>query len=233
MIDVAVDKDLGLDPDKHRSVRIPSSQQTKPPPMVDRATDNDRAVRPAEIGVIHGRFQILHNDHLKYLMAAVPLCRHLVIGITNPDPFMTRPEETNPERNSGSANPLTYYERHLLVRAAMRESGVRLDQFTVTPFPINLPDRYQYYVPIDAVFFLTIYDDWGRRKLSYFQSLNLKTHVMWEVSPDQKGISAKDIRERMLSGGDWRGQVPASVARLLLEWDIPSRLRKMAAKENS
>jgi D-arabinose 5-phosphate isomerase GutQ len=38
-----------------------------------------------DVGVIHGRFQILHNDHLKYLLAGKDLCRHLVIGITNPD----------------------------------------------------------------------------------------------------------------------------------------------------
>jgi nicotinamide-nucleotide adenylyltransferase len=39
-----------------------------------------------ELGVIHGRFQVLHNDHLRYILAGKELCRHLVVGITNPDP---------------------------------------------------------------------------------------------------------------------------------------------------
>jgi len=43
----------------------------------------------AETGVIHGRFQVLHNDHLKYLMEGMALCDHLVVGITNPDPILT------------------------------------------------------------------------------------------------------------------------------------------------
>ena len=46
-----------------------------------------------EVGVIvseHGRFQVLHNDHFKYLMAGKAQCRHLVVGITNPDPTLTR-----------------------------------------------------------------------------------------------------------------------------------------------
>ncbi|MFW9878404.1 MAG: nicotinate-nucleotide adenylyltransferase, partial [Candidatus Thorarchaeota archaeon] len=29
-----------------------------------------------EIGVIHGRFQVLHNDHIKYLMAGKRLCKY-------------------------------------------------------------------------------------------------------------------------------------------------------------
>jgi len=38
-----------------------------------------------ERGVVHGRFQVLHNDHVKYLLAGKARCRHLVVGITNPD----------------------------------------------------------------------------------------------------------------------------------------------------
>lgn len=41
-------------------------------------------------GVIHGRFQLLHNDHLKYLLAGKARCEHLVVGITNPDPCLTK-----------------------------------------------------------------------------------------------------------------------------------------------
>ncbi|MHA2009472.1 MAG: nicotinate-nucleotide adenylyltransferase, partial [Promethearchaeota archaeon] len=42
-----------------------------------------------DLGVIHGRFQVLHNDHIKYLMAGKKLCKYLVVGITNPDPSLT------------------------------------------------------------------------------------------------------------------------------------------------
>ena len=46
----------------------------------------------AAVGVIHGRFQMLHNDHLKYLLAGKSRCDHLVIGITNAEPNMIRAE---------------------------------------------------------------------------------------------------------------------------------------------
>ena len=121
-----------------------------------------------EIGVIHGRFQILHNDHIKYLMAGKDLCKYLVVGITNPDPLLTRDSDANPHRSKPLANPLTYFERYLMTQAALLEQGLSLTEFSIVPFPINVPELIKYYVPLDAIFFLTIYDDWGRQKKSFF-----------------------------------------------------------------
>ena len=109
-----------------------------------------------ETGVIHGRFQVLHNDHIKYLMAGKELCKHLVVGITNPDPSLTRHSNTNPHRSTPLANPLTYYERYLMTQAALLEQGLNLSEISIVPFPINVPELIKYYVPMDAVFFLSI-----------------------------------------------------------------------------
>jgi nicotinamide-nucleotide adenylyltransferase len=184
-----------------------------------------------DIGVIHGRFQVLHNDHLKYLLAGKKLCNHLVVGITNPDPTVIEEELADTNRSSPLANPLTYYERHQLVRAALIESEVTLEEFTIVPLPISMPDRYRYYVPLDAVFFLSIYDDWGRRKRQYFESLGLKVHVLWEVKHEDKGLSAGDIRMKMAHGKYWNDAVPKSVAVLLKSWGIPERLKNLSRSE--
>jgi nicotinamide mononucleotide adenylyltransferase len=80
-------------------------------------------------------------------------------------------------------------------------------------------------VPLDALFFLSIYDDWGRQKLHYFTSLGLATHVLREVSPGEKGLSASEIRRRMASNEPWEELVPPAVTRLLKQWDIPRRLQ--------
>ena len=69
-----------------------------------------------ETGVVHGRFQILHNDHIKYLMAGKSKCRHLIVGITNPDPTLTRKDTADPARSLSDANPFTYYERYQMVK---------------------------------------------------------------------------------------------------------------------
>lgn len=182
-------------------------------------------ITPVEVGVIHGRFQVLHNDHVKYLMAGKERCRKLVVGITNPDPRLTGNESSDPKRADPSANPLTYFERHCLVTDVLQHRGVSPETFTVVPFPINFPELYQYYLPLDALFFLTIYDDWGRTKRDYFVSLGLATHVLWEVPPAQKGLSAADVRRRIRTGADWEHLVPPVVATRLKEWDIPRRLK--------
>ena len=179
------------------------------------------------LGVIHGRFQVLHNDHLQYLLAGKRLCRHLVIGITNPDPALSREDQTDLHRSRPLANPLTYYERYQLVRAVMVDAGVGEADFSVVPLPINLPELFRYYVPMDAIFLLSIYDEWGRRKLSRLRELGLTTHVLWEVPPQEKGLSAEDIRHRMIDRLPWEQMVPAGVAAMLQQWGIPERLRQM------
>lgn len=182
-----------------------------------------------DVGVIHGRFQVLHNDHLRYLLAGKALCRFLVVGITNPDPGHTRPEAVDPQRSTAAANPLTYYERALLVRAALAEAGVPLAGFITVPLPVNLPDLFHHYAPRDATYFLSICDDWGRTKLARFQGLGLATHVLWDVPPEDKGITGAQVRDLMARGGDWQSLVPPAAARLLEKWDIPARLRAMAS----
>ena len=169
---------------------------------------------PYDIGVIHGRFQVLHNDHLKYLLAGRALCRHLVVGITNPEPQLVREETADPHRSTPLANPLTYFERYHLVKAALTEQELTPDAYSIVPLPINLPERYRYYVPMDAVFFVSIYDAWGERKQSYFQSLGLRTHILRRVSPEEKGLSAGDIRRLMVERRPWEHLVPPIPARL-------------------
>ncbi len=180
-----------------------------------------------ETGVIHGRFQVLHKDHLAYLLAGISLCRHLVVGITNPDPILTKEESADPQRSDPLANPLTYFERYLMVRAVLEEAGIEASRYSVVPFPINLPELYKFYVPLDAVFFLSIYDDWGKRKLEYFTSLGLATHVLREVPTAQKSLSARDIRRRISRNEPWQDVVPPGVTRLMQQWAIPQRLQAM------
>ncbi len=185
---------------------------------------------PHETGVIHGRFQVLHNDHLKYLLAGKALCRRLIVGITNPDPHLTKSDTADEKRSAPLANPLTYFERHLMVENALLDAGLKPNDFMIVPFPINFPDRYRYYVPMDAVFFLAIYDEWGTRKQQYFKSLGLNTHVLRKVPLDKKGISGTDIRERIVTDQAWEHLVPPCVPVLIKQWNIRDRLKELQTK---
>ncbi|MBY8985395.1 MAG: adenylyltransferase/cytidyltransferase family protein [Candidatus Lokiarchaeota archaeon] len=183
-----------------------------------------------DLGVIHGRFQVLHNDHIKYLMAGKELCKHLVVGITNPDPSLTRDSDANPHRSTSIANPLTYYERYLMIQAALLEQGLSLSEFSIVPLPINVPELIKYYVPLDAIFFLTIYDEWGQEKRKHFQELGLKIHVLWEVPLEKKGLSSSDIRKAMIHNRKWEHFLPISVVKFMNKWNIPKRLKEIYSK---
>jgi len=184
-----------------------------------------------ETGVIHGRFQVLHNDHLKYLIAGKARCHHLVVGITNPDPTLTRDDPADPHRSLPTANPLSYFERYVMVQSALLEAGLGVVQFSLVPFPINFPELYRHYVPMDGTFFLTIYDEWGRKKMAHFEALGLKTEILWEKSPSEKGLRGVDIRRRMAAGEPWEHLVPSSTEGLMKKWGIPERLLRLAREK--
>ncbi len=177
-----------------------------------------------EVGVVHGRFQVLHLDHLKYLLAAKDRCRHLVVGLTNPDPTLTRFDPANPERSAPERNPLTYYERYRMVTTTLLVQRIPSADFSVVPLPINFPELYQYYVPLQATFFLTIYDGWGERKLALFQSLGLKIEVLWRRPLEEKGLTATEIRGRIARGEPWEHLVPPGVAQMVAELRLEERL---------
>jgi nicotinamide-nucleotide adenylyltransferase len=149
-----------------------------------------------------------------------------VIGITNPDPTLTKIDAADPNRSSSEANPLTYFERYGIIREVMFETGMDPSGFSIVPFPINFPELYRFYLPLDAVFYLTIYDDWGKKKLDMFQSLGLNVEVLWIKSTEQKGISAGEVRRRMAEDEAWEHLVPPAAAFVIKRMGIPERLRR-------
>ena len=179
----------------------------------------------AETGVVHGRFQILHNDHMKYLMAGKSKCRHLIVGITNPDPTLSRKDAADPARSSFHANPFTYYERYHMVKTTLLGQGLGITEFSVVPFPINFPDLYKYYVPFDALFFLTIYDSWGEKKLKMLQSQGLKTEVLWRRPIEEKGLTSTYIRKLISQDEPWEHLVPPAAFHFLKAFDLLNRLK--------
>ena len=177
-----------------------------------------------ETGVVHGRFQIFHLDHLKYVLAAKKRCRHLVIGITNPDPTLTKTDSADPVRSLPESNPLTYFERYTIVRAVMSEQGLDPAEFSIVPFPINIPELYRFYLPPEGVFYLTIYDDWGKRKLEMFKSLGLEVEVLWVRPIEQKGLRAGEIRRLIALGSQWEHLVPPAAVLVMKKLGIPERI---------
>jgi len=174
------------------------------------------------VAVIHGRFQPLHLGHLEYLLAGADRCDLLVVGITSPDPSQTVEEATDPNRGRPESNPWTYYERQVMVERALIEAGVARERLRIVPFPHGHPERLRYYAPTDAVYLLTIYDEWGQTKVDRFRSLGLRTEVMWQRT--EKPISGSRVRREITQQGDWQHLVPPAVAMTIKEFGIDERV---------
>ena len=176
-------------------------------------------------GSAHGRFQVLHNDHLRYLLAAKERCDHLIIGVTQVT--AGEPVETSERHRSlRSSNPLTYFERAVMIVQGLSQAGVDDKEFEVVPFPIEAPALLTQYLPLAVTIYTTEYDDWNRHKITTLANIGYDVVVLWKS--EHKLISGSSIRASLSAGTDeWRRLVPRSTADLLVQWDIASRIRSL------
>jgi len=179
------------------------------------------------IGVIHGKFQMLHLGHMEYLLAGKNRCDYLYIGITNPDTNLTSDNENDLNRSKLSSNPFTYYERMEMIRDAMLENGVNRTEFEIVPFPINYPKLINNYVPMSAVFFVTIYDKWGEHKLETLNRLGVKTDLMWVRDMSERLTSGTEVRTLIANDGEWTHLVPKSVSTYVKERKLIERIKTL------
>lgn len=179
------------------------------------------------IGVINGRFQVLHLKHMEYILAAKMKCDKLYIGITNPDPRLTKADQADPNRSTKSANPLTYLERSDMLKGSLREFKVPDSEYEIIPFPINFPEYILNYSPSEAVYYVGICDEWDRKKKDILESLNLNVEVLWEKNPEDKGISAAKVREAIALEQPWKEYVPNFAADYIESHDLVKRITRL------
>ena len=177
-----------------------------------------------ELGFIHGRFQVFHNDHLRYAMEAKKQCEVLLVGITSPNCSSLIYENVDPHRSLKEANPFTFFERYQMIEGALLEAGINRMDFEILPYPIETPNVLVNFIPIQATSFFTIYDDWGKEKLNRLRSLGYKTIVLWDKN--DKDMSSSQIRSLIVAKKEWKHFVPHSVYKYIVENHLDERIRE-------
>ncbi|MCT4660915.1 MAG: hypothetical protein N4A40_03565 [Tissierellales bacterium] len=175
-----------------------------------------------EIGVVCGRFQVLHNEHMDYILGAKAECKKIIVGIASPDKLRSPEEKTDLNRSKLAANPCNYFERMNMIELALRNNGLTDEEYSVVPFPIGVPDLILNYTPEDAVYYFTIYDEWGKEKVKRVGGLGLKTKVLWDDRV--KGVSSSKIRELIFDNSDWKHLVPESTYEYIVNQNIDKRI---------
>jgi len=168
----------------------------------------------ARTGMVHGRFQPFHNGHLAYLLGAAARSDELYVGITNPDPARIHPDPLDPVRHLPEANPWSYAERQLMVKAAAAAAGLDLAHVHVIPFPVNEPELWPAYVPVGITQYIRLFSDWGRGKKERLEAAGWEVAVLDEGA--DKDVSGADVRAALAAGDPgWRTLVPPAVAAVL------------------
>jgi hypothetical protein len=150
------------------------------------------------------------------------------VGIANPDPSLTREHEANKARANPASNPFTYFERQAMIKAALISEGLSFTEFELVPFPINYPAYIPYYVPTTAIYYITIYDEWGYAKKKTLEVLGLKVEVLAEGPPTLKLAEGTIIRNIIRENGLWEKFVPQAVAQYLVQHELLNKIHQPA-----
>lgn len=181
------------------------------------------------IAVVMGRFQPLHIGHLyDYILEAwkSSKCDYLLVGITNSDRMHTKVSESDPRRSLPENNPLSFIDRLEMIKRAILDEGIKLNQFDIIPFPINFPEELKKFAPEGATYYLTIFDEWGDEKEEILRSVyggeNVK--VLYRKPRNEKRITATEVRQNIREGKEWKSLVPRAISTFIEENDLINRI---------
>ena len=177
------------------------------------------------IGSVHGRFQLFHNDHLRYITTALNQCDIIIIGITSyVNSELTYIDKAS-HRSIPKNNPFTYYERTQIISSALDECGIQSNRYFFTPFPIETPDILYQFIPVNIACFTTVYDDWNREKVKILEEYGYQVNVLWES--DNKLITGSNLREKIIIGDEsWMEDVPKATIEAVNVLNIRHRLKR-------
>jgi len=175
------------------------------------------------IGSVHGRFQIFHLEHLKYVREAYKRCDCLIIGITGIR-FLLSPNNLAASRMAEENNPFSYFERMAMIRAALQADGLDLSRISFAPFPIEDPTKLEYFIPRSVHCFTTIREEWNVTKIAILKELGYAVTILY--TDLKKAVTGSKIRS-LIKAGDksWRRSVPEAVMSWIEEHQASSRIK--------
>lgn len=180
-------------------------------------------------GSVHGRFQPLHNGHLRYILKAKDYCDFLWIGITQYNIYNLLKSPQDPHRHESFHNPFTFFERIEMITQALLDNGLSLYKFDIIPFPIDKPNLLPDFLPITVTIFTTIYDEWNKYKIEVLKKQGYKVEILWEESV--KTVDGINIRNQILNDNEiWKRNVPQATIDVVEKYHIRDRLISLKEK---
>lgn len=161
---------------------------------------------------VTGRFQPVHDQHLQLIEMALTRADRVIVAITNPDSDSRRAEATSAHRHTPQANPFSYFERSLLLQAALCARGWG-SKVLIVPFDLTRPECWSQYVPMDALQIVRVYSDWEKEKCRQLEDAG---YAVWQVQGEPAlKMHSTSIRAAMSADQDWTKLVPSPTVSLL------------------
>ncbi|MGC8505652.1 MAG: nicotinamide-nucleotide adenylyltransferase [Thermoplasmata archaeon] len=165
--------------------------------------------------LVVGRFQPFHLGHLEVIRSILRENSSVIIGIGSAQYSHTLKD------------PFTAGERHLMISRSLEENKI-YDFYLVPIEDVNSNPLWVAHVESLTPKFSKVYTNnplvkrlFSEKKYEV-QSVSLLNRTRW---------SGTRIREKMISGGDWRSDVPKQVAEIVDEIDGEGRLRDLAKSD--
>jgi nicotinamide-nucleotide adenylyltransferase len=170
-----------------------------------------------------GRFQPLHNGHLKVMLKIIKEVEYLVVGIVNPDPKDT----INFKDFASEKNPFNFWERYRMIHESLKESGVDMSKVYIVPsYPPSLynDEKFERFLPKkdETIIYLPVKkaEKWKIEDL-------IKRGWNGRSFKVKNPISATEVRRRIAEDENWEELVPRAVAKIIKEVDGINRIKNL------
>lgn len=166
-----------------------------------------------DLGMVHGRFQPFHHEHLEYVLWGLSNSKKCIIAITQPD--ITHLSETHGavHRAKPEGNPFTFEERKKMITLSLQRLGIENDKYEIIQFDVdNMADSFQKHSLIDIkpVQFVKVYSEWEIYKKTQLNELG---YQVVEINESHKEFATKNVtgtlvRELINANRNWIDYVP-------------------------
>ena len=166
-------------------------------------------------GMVHGRFQPFHTEHLDYVLRGLSRCENLVVGLTNPEPSECQHEAASQHRHLPEANPYSFFQRMEMVRRSLVDIGVYVHKVSFVPFHLFTPAKWACYLPAPkaTVQLVRVFSRWEEEKVRLFREYGFDVEILDRGAT--KNVDGTEVRRLIASGGDWRSKVPSGTATVI------------------
>ncbi len=170
-------------------------------------------------GMVHGRFQPLHHEHLEYILWGINNSKKCIIGITQPNIDLLSTTEGEKHRMEESGNPFSYEERKMMITQSINDLGISKDRYEIIEFDVDKLDEsieniknINGVISIeDVVQFMKIFSDWEKIKKSKFESKGCEVFEIHETTKEKavKHVTGTLVRELIRSKRNWQDYTPS------------------------